>query len=98
MGRSNLVEGEHARPLVRMADGREEGCQVGDHCMGTYLHGILDNDIFIQELLRPFVDRLDKTNTTTQSYEAFKEEQYNRLAQHLREHLDLPRIYQLMKL
>ena len=66
--------------------------------MGTYLHGILDNDIFIQELLRPFVDRLDKANTTTQSYEAFKEEQYNRLAQHLREHLDLPRIYQLMKL
>ena len=98
MGRSKLVEGEHARPLVRMADGREEGCQVGDHCMGTYLHGILDNDIFIQELLRPFADRLDKANTTTQSYEAFKEEQYNRLAQHLREHLDLPRIYQLMKL
>lgn len=97
MGRSEVMEGQEACPLVRMADGREEGCLSGDHCMGTYLHGILDNEVFIAELLRPFADRIQQGGAR-QSYEEFKEQQYDRLADHLREHLDLPRIYELMRL
>ena len=95
MGQSRVVEGFDPSPLVRMADGREEGYLVGTHCMGTYLHGILDNAVFVDYLLRPFADRIQDSGAGW-DYEAFKQEQYDRLADHLREHVDLERIYQIM--
>ena len=63
--------------------------------MGTYLHGILDNVVFVDYLLRPFADRIQDSGAGW-DYEAFKQEQYDRLADHLREHVDLERIYQIM--
>ena len=95
MGQSRVVEGFDPSPLVRMADGREEGYLAGTHCMGTYLHGILDNAVFVDYLLRPFADRIQDSGVGW-DYEAFKQEQYDRLADHLREHVDLERIYQIM--
>lgn len=95
MGQSRVVEGFEPSPLVRMSDGREEGYLAGTHCMGTYLHGILDNAVFVDYLLRPFADRIQDTGAGW-DYEAFKQEQYDRLADHLREHVDLERIYQIM--
>ena len=95
MGQSRVVEGFDPSPLVRMADGREEGYLAGTHCMGTYLHGILDNAVFVDYLLRPFADRIQDTGAGW-DYEAFKQEQYDRLADHLRQHVDLERIYQIM--
>lgn len=97
MGQSRIVEGFDPSPLVRMADGREEGYLAGTHCMGTYLHGILDNAVFVDYLLRPFADRIQDTGAGW-DYEAFKQEQYDRLAEHLRQHVDLERIYQIMTL
>ena len=93
MGQSRIVEGFDPSPLVRMADGREEGYLAGTHCMGTYLHGILDNAVFVDYLLHPFADRIQDSGAGW-DYEAFK--QYDRLADHLREHVDLERIYQIM--
>ena len=95
MGQSRVVEGFDPSPLVRMTDGREEGHLAGTHCMGTYLHGILDNAVFVDYLLRPFADRIQDTGAGW-DYEAFKQEQYDRLAEHLRQHVDLERIYQIM--
>ena len=95
MGQSRIVEGFDPSPLVRMADGREEGYLAGTHCMGTYLHGILDNAVFVDYLLHPFADRIQDSGAGW-DYEAFKQEQYDRLADHLREHVDLERIYQIM--
>lgn len=95
MGRTELVEGSEAQRLVRMADGREEGCAVGDHCMGTYLHGILDNSVVIERLLAPYAERI-ASGAQAIDYEAFKQEQYDKLAAHLRQHVDLERIYQIL--
>ena len=95
MGQSRIVEGFDPSPLVCMADGREEGYLAGTHCMGTYLHGSLDNAVFVDYLLRPFADRIQDLGAGW-DYEAFKQEQYDRLADHLREHVDLERIYQIM--
>lgn len=44
---------------------------VDDHCMGTYVHGILDNTSFIDYLLKPFADQLAKDSTPF-DYHAFK--------------------------
>ena len=40
--------------------------------MGTYLHGILDNEIFIEQLLQPFAERLHE-QAAGQDYATFKE-------------------------
>lgn len=91
MGRTERLDG--ARPLARTDEGVEEGCVV-ERAMGTYLHGILDNGTFIERLLAPFTDRL---TTEPFDYAAFKEEQYDRLADHVRRHVDLPTIYQFLQ-
>ena len=63
-----------------------------DHCIGTYIHGFLDNTPVINYLLK------DKATETApvQSFAAFKEEQYDRLAAHVRQHLDMERLYQIL--
>ena len=82
-------------PLLHLNDGSEDGYFVDDHCMGTYVHGILDNPPFIEKLLAPFKDKMEKTAPTF-DYKAFKEEQYDKLATHVRQHLNMQLLYQLL--
>ena len=63
--------------------------------MGTYIHGILDNPEFIDFLLEPFADKLSE-KTEAFDYQQFKEEQYDKLAEHVRRHVDMPLIYQIL--
>ena len=46
-------------------------------------------------MLAPFAERI-ATGAQPLDYEAFKQEQYDRLAAHLRQHVDLERIYQIL--
>ena len=64
-----------------------------DHCIGTYIHGFLDNAPVIDFLLR------DKTPEATpvQSYADFKQQQYDMLANHVRQYVDIPLLYQIMQ-
>lgn len=94
MGRSEPVPGEVMQPLAKLEDGREDGCHLSNRCMGTYLHGILDNPCFVDYLLAPFADKLRQVETI--DYDAYKNEQYDRLAAHLREHIDIDLLYSLM--
>lgn len=57
MGVTVPVEGESPSPLARLADGATDGYKVDNHCMGTYLHGILDNQPFIDYLLAPYAEK-----------------------------------------
>ena len=61
-----------------------------DRCIGTYIHGFLDNIPVINFLLK------DKGTTPTQSLADFKEEQYDKLAAHVRQHVNINRIYQIL--
>ena len=70
----------------------DEAVMQTDHCIGTYIHGFLDNAPVISYLLRDFV----KEPQAAFDYAAFKEEQYNRLADHVRSHVDMERIYQIL--
>ena len=63
-----------------------------EHCIGTYIHGFLDNAPVIDFLLKDKV----VASTPIQSYAAFKEEQYNKLAAHVRKHVDMDRLYQIL--
>lgn len=96
MGRTTLAEGAEPQPLLRLADGRLDGYHRSQQCMGTYLHGILDSPAFVDYLLEPFASAIG-ASAEVQDYESYKEAQYDRLAEHIRAHIDLPRLYQLMQ-
>lgn len=93
MGTTTLHGGE---PLVYTADGRCDGCKTGPHCMGTYMHGILDNSEFVDMLLQPFADKLEEANEPF-DYNAFKQQQYDLLADHVRRHLDMKQLYKILQ-
>ncbi len=63
-----------------------------DHCIGTYIHGFLDNAPVIDFLLK---DK-DVAQTTQTDYITYKNEQYDRLADHVRQHVDIDRIYRIL--
>lgn len=93
MGRTSAVEGETLTPLVRLENGETDGCVVDRKCAGSYIHGILDNPEVIEWLLAPYAEKLRQPQL---DYTAFKEEQYNKLADHVRKHLNMPLLYQIL--
>ncbi len=78
-----------------ISDTTEAIMQTG-HCIGTYIHGFLDNAPVIDYILSEKIkDKSEKWATAT-SYADFKEEQYNKLAEHVRKYVDIPRLYQML--
>jgi len=106
MGRSSATG--PCRPLFRITqrDGRTvdevDGLMGPDgRVWGTYIHGIFDNDGFRREFLRSLQARAGKSHICLSGgfdYRLQKEQQYDLLAQHVRQHIDLPRIYQAIGL
>ena len=83
-------------PLAVIADdGNADGYMASMQCMGTYLHGILDNEPFVNFLLQPFADKLSATEQEF-DYMAYKERQYDLLADHVRQYVDINRIYEIL--
>ena len=73
----------------------DEAIMHTGHCIGTYIHGFLDNQSVIEHLLS------EKGKVKSKEFAAadpasFKEEQYNKLADHVRQHVDMERIYQIL--
>lgn len=93
MGTTAPIKDVKSSPLNYLADKREDGYFINERCFGTYIHGILDNQAVIDYMLAPYADKLsDKTF----DYKAFKEEQYNKLADHVRSHVNMEMIYRIM--
>ena len=67
-----------------------------DHCIGTYIHGFLDNQPVIEYILSEKVKVKSEQLASAMSYAAFKEQQYDLLADHVRRHVDMERIYQIL--
>ena len=89
-------------PFCTLADGRADGCVQG-RVLGTYLHGIMETDEFTKRLIlllgeEKGIDRniLEEAAANSLSYHAFKESQYDLLADAVRRHLDISKIYDIM--
>ena len=65
---------------------------------GSYLHGLFDNDGLRHRLISRLmsVDDVELTTERLGSFRRWKEEQYDKLASHLRNHLDMDLIYQII--
>lgn len=101
MGRSR--HGKTCKPLFRVVrrDGHSVNAQDGlidsnGRVWGTYLHGIFDNDSFRRDFLDDLRRRSGRgqiTVSATFSYGQWKDEQYTRLAEHVRRNIDVERVY-----
>ena len=67
-----------------------------DHCIGTYIHGFLDNAPVIEHLLSEKGKVKSEKSATAVNYSDFKEQQYDLLAAHVRKYVDIPRLYQIL--
>jgi adenosylcobyric acid synthase len=79
-----------AQPLNILQDGSGDGYRLNGHCWGTYMHGILDNQVVIDDLVGKYTAALSEDRMDQAS---FKMQQYDLLAAHLRQHLDMAYIY-----
>jgi len=77
-------------------DVQPDGYYRSASCWGTYMHGILDNRAVIEQLLQQAGSRRPE-NIQWSDYAVFKQRQYDRLAEHIRLHLDLPFIYRSLQ-
>ena len=89
-----VVEGA---PFARLADGTPEGCACGN-VFGTYLHGLFDTGE-LTEKLTAFLCRRKGIRPETAALvpmAAYREQQYNKLADGVRAALDMAAIYKAM--
>lgn len=107
MGRTTFV-GEDAIPFVEIkevlgkAESRVEGYRnTKGNVLGTYIHGIFDSfeflNTFINNLAKEKGITIDKSNLAKfNDYKEFKEKEYTKLANVLRDTLDMEKIYDIL--
>ena len=78
-----------------------------DHCIGTYIHGFLDNAPVIEHLLKASPRPLQIEGELARAPfsppsggagggSTFKDQQYDKLAAHVRQHVDMDKLYQII--
>lgn len=94
MGRSSMEKGWQGRPFIELADGSVDGFINDDETvMGTYFHGIFENDQFRECVLNDLRHRKGLAQITGRtSFQSVKEESFEKLAGVVRERLDMDRI------
>ena len=105
MGKTTVSTGEHQTPLVHMADGRTDGVQRMEKggeapgVYGSYVHGIFDGGDIAVRIVQALADKkgVSWKSEAGGDYHAFKEQQYDKLAQGLREHLDMEYVYSILQ-
>ncbi|MDA3927607.1 MAG: cobyric acid synthase [Prolixibacteraceae bacterium] len=85
---------EKRAPLCRIKGKGDDGFYLSDKCWGTYIHGFFGNQNIVNDLIKSNGGLIENSAF---DYPKFKEEQFNKLAQHLRKHLDMDYIYKILK-
>ncbi len=99
MGRTELDEVQGAAVAeIQQQTYRMDGC-CKENVYGTYIHGIFDEEGVVKAMLASLAERKGITlgNLTQMTRKEYKETQYNLLADTLRRHLDMEKIYQIME-
>ncbi|WP_303863171.1 cobyric acid synthase [Alkalibaculum bacchi] len=89
---------ESHQHFVQLQEGHMDGAiNQEENVLGTYLHGIFDNDKFRKILLDNIRRQKGiETKDQTLSFEEFKETQYVELGKIIKEHLDVDKILEIM--
>ena len=110
MGRTRFADGAEALHFARLTDSvsgetKMDGAARGN-VFGTYIHGLFDSGEFTGQFVKILAERkgislpesqiLNDGAENPRSLHEFKESQYNLLADTLRAHLDMKRIYEII--
>lgn len=96
MGETTPID--DTKSFSTLEDGRSDGAVSADGTvMGTYLHGVFDNDSFREKLIETLKK---KKNIASESeavdFKAFKEEQYDLLAETVENNLDMQKLMEII--
>lgn len=101
MGTTSLSDG--AESLVKISDqvtgtARLDGA-YRDNVYGSYVHGIFDKEEVAKKIVEAIGAKkgIDVSEMNSVDFTQFKENQYDLLAQGLREHLDMEKIYKILE-
>ena len=101
MGETRLKEDRTGNMTVLedSVQGRKnaDGCCRGN-VYGTYVHGIFDREEVAVKIVEALAEKkgLKAEKIKSVDLKAFKETQYDLLAEALREHMDIQKIYEIM--
>lgn len=96
MGQSVIREGSEATPFIKVDDSRSDGCALGN-IYGTYIHGFFDSDEIRHSILEKLASEKGISLDNTISRKEYKEMQYDKLADGVRESLDMDLIYKILE-
>ena len=103
MGVTKRIKNSNNFVTVKEKLGEDVTYEVGSvnkecNVFGTYLHGIFDNIDFTRSLLNNIRTSkgLEPIESNVKSFKEFKDQEYDKLADFLREHLDIEKIYEIM--
>ncbi|TCP55784.1 adenosylcobyric acid synthase (glutamine-hydrolysing) [Tumebacillus sp. BK434] len=93
------TERHGAEPFLQFASGEQDGARSADGTVfGTYLHGLFQNRAFTRQFLNGIRAEkgLPPCGDEVTSEAERREQSYHKLAVHLRQHLDMDRLYQIL--
>jgi adenosylcobyric acid synthase len=99
------VLGQKAKPFIQLTERLNKPVDVLDGAisddglvMGSYIHGLFDEGAFTKAFIN--LIRQEKgilpENHTDMTFEAFKENEYDKLADLIRRHIDLKKVYEIL--
>lgn len=98
--------GEKAEPFVEITTQLDQQVSILDGAIstdgrvfGSYIHGIFDDIEFTRAFLNEIRKEkgLDDVASKVQSFDEFKETEYEKLAEVVRKHVDIDKVYQIIK-
>lgn len=80
-------------PFAQLDSGEREGHYLNERCWGSYIHGIFDN----QSVAESILSTVDKSIAPQMDYQATKDKNYDKLAELVRQHVDMDYIYKTLE-
>lgn len=96
-----VIDDESVLPFMKLSDGRFDGAiSKGGNVIGTYFHGIFNNRAFTRRIVNDL--RISKglkpLNQKVQTDAERREAAYQLLADHVREHIDMEKVYKMINI
>jgi adenosylcobyric acid synthase len=96
-GRTEPCTNDHVQCTISSAPPQHPSpITQSDNCIGTYIHGFLDNPSVIEYILKPFGQK-SPYKGDLEGLEEFKDRQYDLLAEHVRKYVDIDKLYKIIK-
>ncbi|MCL3781236.1 cobyric acid synthase [Prolixibacteraceae bacterium JC049] len=81
------------QPVCTTSTGEADGYFLNDKTWGSYMHGIFDNPTIINEIL----EIIGAEKTAIEDMDSFKDQQYDKLAEHVRNCTDMDYVYRVLQ-